>query len=85
MTDEEYSEYIKDKKELENFRRIKADFPEVAREYFEHNARNAHWAKDHLMTECIMEKSKEPYRYCDFCPFPRIFGCPLGHMVEYSK
>jgi hypothetical protein len=85
MTEDEYSEFLKDKKELEELRRIKASFPDVARRYFEHNAFRLEqgFRLEHVvMTKCAQEESN---CYCDFCPFPSIFGCPLGHLPEYSK
>jgi hypothetical protein len=92
MSDEEYGKYLDDMTELAKFRRIKSDFPRVARSWYEGIQ---FWFGEgkplpaesllSCLSSCAREDCKYGGYYCDHCPFPGIFGCPFGYEVSYSK
>jgi hypothetical protein len=91
MTDEEYSKYLEDMQELAKFRRIKVNFPRIARSWFDDIAfwfgegRRSPEMLVSWLSSCSFDSSKSSNYVCDHCPFPNIFGCPFGHEVDYSK
>jgi hypothetical protein len=90
MSEQEYAEYLADMQELKKLRQIKNDFAEDARSYFDDiDFWLKHGCSQEIMfgmiSVCQKEDADGYEYYCDHCPFPRIFGCPFGYHVEYSK
>jgi len=91
MTEEEYAQYLEDKKEAEEYRHWKEKLPERVQRYFDgvkFKIKTFYGSNLHplVFTECRQTKEYKGYRYCDMCPVIMIAGrCPLGHRVEFSK
>jgi len=87
MTEEEYAQYLKDKKEIDEYRFRKKELPKRIRDYFEmikkwkESENSPGWL---IVTGC--EQEMPGYKHCDFCPVAWFFKeCPLGHLKDYSK
>jgi hypothetical protein len=96
MTEDEYSKYIEDMKDLTYLKEVEASYRERARGWFDKleswfggEKRCMHPEDLHrYLLGCTKEKSDRAggYEYyCDFCPFVRILGCPFGYDVWFSK
>jgi hypothetical protein len=92
MDDEEYSQYLSDMQELDQLRRVKANFSRDARRWFDNIefwfGKDSSLKPDKMYSHvagCAKEEADGCEYYCDFCPFPDIFGCPFGYEVSYSK
>jgi hypothetical protein len=90
MDDTEYQKYLNDMQELDQLRRVKADFPKNAREWFDDInlwfGKGGYLGSSEMRVIYCAKEKADGYKYCcDLCPFPAIFGCPFGYEVYYSK
>jgi hypothetical protein len=92
MTEEEYAQYLEDKKELQEYHHLKEKLPERIRYYFNrvrdhvesNNIDLSYPVGFSILTGCKQEQPRESY--CDMCPVGWLFDdCPLGNYKNYSK
>jgi len=85
-TEAEYDQFIADRKELEEYRRLKNNLPDRIRRYFNRVKGYVEENRTPMVVfkECAQEGQNRTY--CDMCPAGAFFDkCPLGHSEEYSK